>query len=105
MAEGITRREFIDGIACAVVAGGAMPNARHAQRPGATYPPARTGYGGSGPAAFAVAHGVRDGRRYEINREPVDEHYDLVVIGSGIGGLAAAHYVRKTRRKARILIL
>ncbi|MFI4889533.1 MAG: NAD(P)-binding protein [Steroidobacterales bacterium] len=105
MAEGITRREFIDGVACAVVAGSAMPSAARAQLAGATYPPARTGYGGSGPADFAIAHGIRDGRRYEFGSEPVAEHYDLVVVGSGIGGLAAAHYVRQARHKARILML
>ncbi len=105
MAQGITRREFIDGFACAVVAGGALSTSVHAQASGAAYPPARAGYGGSGPADFSVAHGIRDGRRYHFGSEPVAERHDVVVIGAGIGGLATAHYVRKDRPKARILIL
>jgi spermidine dehydrogenase len=105
MGEGITRREFIDGVACAIVVGGVMADRGYAQVPGGAYPPARTGYGGSRPADFAIAHGVRDGRRYDLRSEPVAEHYDLVVIGGGIGGLATAHYVRKSRPGMRILIL
>src|SRR5476649_554048 len=103
MAEGVTRREFIDGIACAIVVGGAVSVPSHAQAADAPYPPSRTGFGGSQPPDFKVAHGVRDGRRYDLGHEPVAEHYDLVVIGAGIGGLAAAHYMRKSRPRARIL--
>ena len=105
MAEGVTRREFIDGIACAIVVGGAVSVPGHAQSTDAPYPSARTEFGGSQPPDFKVAHGVRDGRRYDLGKEPVAEHYDLVVIGAGIGGLAAAHYMRKARPKARILIV
>src|SRR5476649_1932107 len=105
MAERVTRREFIDGIACAIVAGSAVSAPGHAQVSGSPYPPSRTGYGGSRPADFQVAHGVRDGRRYDLGKEPVAEHYDLIVVGAGIGGLATAHYMRKARPTARILIL
>jgi len=105
MGEGITRRDFIDGIACAIVASTVAPRLSDAQAAGAPYPPARTGYGGSGPADFSIAHGVRDGRRYDLLGQPVAEHYDVVVIGAGIGGLATAHYLRKARPRARILIV
>jgi spermidine dehydrogenase len=104
MSEGITRREFIDGIACAVVAGGALARTAPAAASGA-YPPARQGLGGSGAADYRVAHGVRDGRRYSLAGQPVAESYDLVVIGAGLGGLAAAHFMRQARPRARILIL
>jgi len=104
MSEEITRREFIDGIACAVVAGGAAGRSAYAAAP-AAYPPARTGLGGSGAADYQVAHGVRDGRRYSFDGQPVAESYDLVVIGAGLGGLAAAHFMRQARPGARILIL
>jgi spermidine dehydrogenase len=105
MAEGVTRREFIDGIACAIVAGSAATVPLHAQASDPPYPPSRTGYGGSRPADFQIAHGVRDGRRYDLSKEPVAEHYELIVIGAGIGGLATAHYLRKSRPGARILVL
>ena len=104
MSEGITRREFIDGIACAVVAGGALTGKAIGSAP-VDYPPARTGLGGSGAADYAIAHGIRDGRRYRLADQPVAAHYDLVVIGAGIGGLAAARFVRQARPRARILIL
>jgi spermidine dehydrogenase len=105
MTEGVTRREFIDGVACAIVAGSTLSAPGRAQVPDAPYPPSRTGFAGSRAADYQVAHGVRDGRRYDLGKEPVAEHYDLVVIGAGIGGLATAHYVRKARPSARILIL
>jgi len=103
MSNDITRRDFLDGIACAIVAG-AAPRPILAQG-GAPYPPARTGYGGSRPEDFSVAHGVRDGRRYSLDSQPVSERYDYIVIGAGIGGLASAHYLRHARPRARILIL
>ncbi|MBV8782924.1 MAG: NAD(P)-binding protein [Gammaproteobacteria bacterium] len=104
MNQPITRRDFLDGIACAVVAGMA-PQPIRALESGAAYPPGRTGYLGSRPEDFAVAHAVRDGQRYELGAQGVKERYDFIVIGSGIGGLAAAHYLRRARPKARILIL
>jgi spermidine dehydrogenase len=111
--DGITRREFIDGFACTVAAGVAgvasatVTRAQDAGAPvsGAAYPPGRTGYLGSRPADFAVAHGIRDGRRYQIDSQPITERYDVVIIGAGIGGLASAHYLRRLRPTARILIL
>ena len=104
MNERITRRDFLDGIACAIVAG-AAPRPGLALGGAAPYPPARTGYGGSRPQDFAVAHGVRDGQRYALDSRPVSERYDFIVIGAGIGGLASAHYLRRARPGARILIL
>jgi spermidine dehydrogenase len=104
MRDQITRRDFLDGVACAIALGG-VPRLGLAADPAAPYPPARTGYGGSGPKDFAIAHGVRDGRRYDLGAQPASEHYDVIVIGAGIGGLATAHYLRKSRPKARILII
>jgi spermidine dehydrogenase len=104
MNERITRRDFLDGVACAIVAG-AAPRPGLALEGAAPYPPGRTGYGGSRPQDFAVAHGVRDGKRYALESRPVTEQYDFIVIGAGIGGLASAHYLRRARPKARILIL
>ncbi|HWZ63434.1 MAG TPA: NAD(P)-binding protein [Steroidobacteraceae bacterium] len=104
MNDQITRRDFMDGVACTIVAGMA-PRPGLAAPSDAPYPPARTGYVGSRPQDFAIAHSIRDGQRYALDSRPVTERYDYIVIGSGIGGLAAAHYLRRARPKARILIL
>ena len=104
MSDRITRREFIDGFAVSVAAS-LLPGALHAQGENSPYPPAATGWRGSTPADLATAHLVRDGKHYAIEGLPVDEHYDLVVIGAGISGLAAAHYFRAAHPKARILVL
>ena len=105
MGERITRRDFLDGVACAIVASGVAPSVAHGQQASASYPPERTGYGGSRPEDFSIAHGMRDGLRYDLGSRPVAERYDVVVIGAGIGGLATAHYLRKARPRIRILIL
>ncbi len=104
MKEQVTRRDFLDGIACAIVAG-AAPRLAFGLGSGSDYPPGRTGYGGSRPQDFAIAHEVRDGKRYDLSAQPVTERYDFIVIGAGIGGLASAHYLRRARPGARILIL
>jgi spermidine dehydrogenase len=105
MSGGVTRRDFIDGFACAVVAGraGAVLGADDAGT--MTYPPERSGYRGSQPQDFAIAHGVRDGRHYPMSAQPVSERYDFVVIGAGIGGLASAYYLQRARPQSVILIL
>jgi len=105
MGKEITRRDFFDGVACAIVASSVAPGLSYARGANAPYPPARTGYGGSRPEDFSIAHGVRDGLHYDPRGQPVSERYDVVVIGGGIGGLATAHYLRKAQPKTRILIL
>jgi spermidine dehydrogenase len=62
---------------------------------------------GSHPGSFEVAHRVRDGAQDAFgNVEDTGESYDLVVVGGGISGLAAAYFFRKQAGpKARILIL
>jgi spermidine dehydrogenase len=104
MNDQITRRDFLDGMACTLVAGMA-PRPGLALEGATPYPPGRTGYLGSRPQDFAIAHGVRDGRRYALDSKPVTERYDYIVIGSGIGGLASAHYLHQARPRASILIL
>jgi spermidine dehydrogenase len=69
------------------------------------YPPALTGLRGSHPGSFEAAHALRDGNP---TRNVVDtgEHYDLVVVGGGMSGLAAAYFYRKSvGSDAKILIL
>ena len=104
MADRITRREFIDGFAVSVAAG-LLPAGLRAQGVPAFYPPATTGWRGSTPADLQTAHLVRDGKHYALDGLPVEEQYPLVVIGAGIGGLAAAHYFRASQPGARVLVL
>ncbi len=105
----ITRRDFVHDLGLAGL-GLALPLpgfAQHAADPAAPYyPPTLTGLRGSHAGAFEVAHALaRDGKRFE-NPQALDEAYDLVVVGGGISGLAAAYYYRKLHGpQARILIL
>src|SRR6202035_1611863 len=52
-------------------------------------------------------HALRDGNFRNSAGAPVDtkEVYDLVVVGGGISGLAAAYFYGKRNPSARILIL
>jgi spermidine dehydrogenase len=100
----ITRRDFLNGVAVAVVAGAAPTTLLSQERP-TIYPPGLAGWRGSTVDSYGVAHALRDGKPYDFRGMPVEERYDLIVVGAGIGGLAAAHFFRKRRPRARILIL
>jgi spermidine dehydrogenase len=111
----ITRRDFLHGLtiaAGAVACGpglrpGADPVAREARPPASAYPPALEGDRGSTPSSFEVAHELALGGRRDWG--PVgaadDTLYDLVVVGGGLSGLAAAWFFREKHPDARILIL
>src|SRR5437667_1338147 len=114
MDRGITRRDFLNGVA--VTAGAAMLPAhllralQHDLDPEKSpdyYPPALTGLRGSHPGSFEVAHSVRDGDFWEKAGKPIEtgETFDLIVVGGGISGLSAAYFFRKSNPNARILIL
>lgn len=111
----ITRRDFLNGVA--LTAGAAMIPTEmwaaaaadlEAQNVPGYYPPSKTGLRGDHVGSFEAMHRVRDGAFWEDAPKPVEtgESYDLVVVGGGISGLAAAHYFRKVAGdKARILVL
>ena len=109
--DGISRRDFLSGIPVALT-GAALACRdvpafqREIEREGAAaYPPLRTRMRGSHPGSFEVAHElVQEGREWTATE--TGEAYDLVVVGAGISGLAAAHYFSKQAGPdARVLLL
>ena len=114
----ITRRDFLNGVAVGVsgtIAGGLLPEVMTAALAGGPaaqdaagyYPPALTGLRGNHPGSFEGAHRLRDGDFWDQSGKITDtsEAYDLVVVGGGISGLAAAYFYRARHAAARILIL
>ncbi len=110
MERAISRRDFINGVAVAVGAaasGKLVAGEAHRVEAG-DYPPTLTGMRGSQAGSFETAHSLRDGTFWKTAELPVDtrESYDLIIVGGGISGLAAAHFFREhAGRSARILIL
>ena len=99
----ITRREFIDGVACAVAAGAVRPPLAWAGD--GQYPPALIGFRGSRNEDLKVAHSIRDGASYSMEHYPVAETTDYVVVGAGISGLSSAFFLRQLAPKSHVLIL
>jgi spermidine dehydrogenase len=126
----ITRRDFLNGVAVGVggaVAAGALcpetlfaagmagnyvasavPGDAAPEKSADYYPPAKMGMRGNHDGTFTYAHLLRDGVNWNEMGKDADtgESYDLVVVGGGISGLAAAYFYRQQAGpKARILIL
>ena len=108
----ITRRDFLDGLKV-VAAASLLPTCRHdrvvvpafaPEREPGYYPPALTGMRGSHPGSFEVAHQLRDHASFGTPHD-TGEHYDLVVVGAGISGLAAAYFYRKAHPGSSVLLL
>ena len=135
MNRGITRRDFLDGMALTI--GAALPlmgqdQDKNTFRPppplgkgadltaqesllekGITeqdpryYPPALTGMRGSHPGSFETAHKMRNLGSWDLsNAIQEDTVYDLIIVGGGLSGLSAAYfYVNSLGRKVRVLVL
>ena len=123
MGRPITRRDFFNGASLAL--GGAalssvFPALAAEEVPSANgkvfapeqdpsyYPPALMGMRGNHDGSYTYAHELRDGVFWEDagRLESTAESYDLVVVGGGISGLAAAYFFRKhAGAAARVLIL
>src|ERR1700730_15969694 len=111
----ITRRDFLDGM---VVTG--LGAAVAASIPGCTsagghaigqsdsaYPPSTTGLWGQDNSSYAGMHKIRDRRFWSSAgaAHSSGEHYDAVIVGAGMSGLASAYFYRQQRPNARILLL
>ncbi|MGB5247510.1 MAG: FAD/NAD(P)-binding protein [Woeseia sp.] len=107
----IDRRQFCQGTAVGLLAN-LLPYATEAAFHGSPeisgnyYPPAALGLRGAHPGSFEVAHGlVHEGRSWPNAQTTGEETFDLVVIGGGLSGLAAAWFFRREQPNAKILIL
>jgi spermidine dehydrogenase len=117
MDRNITRRDFLNGVSLAVgssllpakakwLEAFGLPESPFApEKDPGYYPPTKTGLRGDHDGSWETAHAMRDGKRWD-NPAPDREAYDLVVVGGGISGLAAAYFYRQAAGPtARILIL
>jgi spermidine dehydrogenase len=115
----ITRRDFLNGVAIGL--GGLAASAcltscvhrsaldsKSASEVARNDPPAVPGLRGDHDGSFEPAHELRDGTFWQNagGATDTDATYDLIVVGAGISGLAAAHFFRKQAgANARIMIL
>jgi spermidine dehydrogenase len=117
----ITRRDFLNGVAIGIggtlmgsgigtetlLEAAALDEFAPEKAPD-YYPPVRQGMRGNHDGTFTFAHRLRDGEGVDSFGDVANtgESYDLIVVGGGISGLAAAYFFRKRAGKnARILIL
>jgi spermidine dehydrogenase len=96
----ITRRDFLQGTAVALGGPRLLPSGVEEVAP--------SGLQGQDDGSMARGHRVRFGlfRERPLDVVATGESYDLVVVGSGLAGLAAAYvYERERKGRARILLL
>ena len=115
MNRSIDRRDFLNGAAVAVGALGTGRPGGARTGEALTWPQDKPGYDppllggmrGSHPGSFEAAHQLRDGDfgSFASGVKETGEVYDLIVVGGGISGLAAAHFYRAARPGARVLIM
>lgn len=121
MGRRIPRRDFLNGVALGITgayaaasgprlaasAASAQPPASAADLDAATYPPLRSGLRGNYPGSIEEFDAIRTGAF--TNTAAADaggrEDYDLVIVGAGISGLAAAYFWHRALPAQRVLVL
>ncbi len=106
----ITRRDFLNGVAIGTGASLLAPAELFAQNPPGGpsdyYPPILTGMRGNHPGSFEVSHALAWRGERPAEHRNLGEHYDLVIVGAGVSGLAAARfYQKRIGADAKILLL
>ena len=106
----ITRRDFLNGMAIATGTGLLTPAELFAQTSTGVqqvvYPPTLTGIRGNHAGSFETMHALAWGGQKPDRHHKLDEHYDMVIVGAGVSGLAAAWFYQKTMGPdAKILLL
>jgi len=112
----IPRRDFLNGVALAIggssVLGSKVLSSTFqvpsSAAEAADYPPRLTGLRGNYPASVETFGPIEQGAYRQFPKLDVDttETYDLVIVGAGISGLAAAHFWRRALgSNQKILIL
>src|SRR5579862_1666524 len=110
MNRAIPRRDFLNGVAVAVTGtvAGRMLRGAQAFAQARPDPPSLTGLRGNYPEAVAAFGPIARGdyRQFPAGAVDTREDYDVVVVGAGISGLAAAHFWRRALGPGeRVLIL
>jgi len=106
----ITRRDFLNGMAICTGTGLLAPAELFAWTGSGElpthYPPTLTGIRGNHPGSFEVMHALAWGGQKPAEHRNLDEHYDMVIVGAGVSGLAAARFYQKRMGPdAKILLL
>lgn len=106
----ITRRDFLNGTAITLAAGLTPLKLSYAAISGKEdryYPPALMGMRGNHPGSFEMAHKIgREGLIPAVAKLQPEAHYDLVIVGAGLSGLASALFWQQKKGKdQRILLL
>src|SRR5262245_24130234 len=105
----IPRRDFLNGVAMSVTALGLRRKSVNLlAQDSPAYPPALTGLRGNTAAAVETFAAMERGAYRQFPAIDTDsrEVYDLVIVGAGISGLAAAYFWRRALgARQKILIL
>ena len=104
----IKRRGFLSGSAATL--GGAMVGlpvlASGGHSRASPYPSELTGLRGSHPGSNTYAHALAWNPDSETQAfEPATEHYDLVIVGAGLSGLAAAYEYRRAHGADKTILI